>query len=103
VTGEVTWPVEPLSLPAAAGGDPIDYFSSEAVQLFADRASSARPGLDVDLEAVADLCARLDGIPLAIELAAAHARMFTVAELATLLAEQPQLVTRSTAHRDAGR
>ncbi len=103
VTGEVTWPVEPLSLPAPAGGVPIDYFSSEAVQLFADRASSARPGLDVDLEAVADLCARLDGIPLAIELAAAHARVFTVGELATLMAEQPQLVTRSTSHRDAGR
>lgn len=104
VTGEVTWPVEPLSLPAVAGGGgPVDYFSSEAVQLFADRASSARPGLDVDLEAVADLCARLDGIPLAIELAAAHARMFTVGELATLLAERPQLVTRSTSHRDAGR
>lgn len=104
VTGEVTWPVEPLSLAVpAAGGDPIDYFDSEAVQLFADRASSARPGLDVDLKAVADLCARLDGIPLAIELAAAHARVFTVGELATLMAEQPQLVTRSTSHRDAGR
>lgn len=104
VAGEVTWPVEPLSLPAeTVGGDPIDYFSSEAVQLFADRASSARPGLDVDLHAVADMCARLDGIPLAIELAAAHARVFTVGELATLLAEQPQLVTRSTSHRDAGR
>ena len=104
VAGEVTWPVEPLSLPASVGGGgPVDYFSSEAVQLFADRASSARPGLDVDLQAVADMCARLDGIPLAIELAAAHARMFTVGELATLLAEQPQLVTRSTSHRDAGR
>ena len=104
VTGEVTWPVEPLSLPASVGGGgPIDYFSSEAVQLFADRASAARPGLDVDLQAVADVCARLDGIPLAIELAAAHARMFTVGELAALLAEQPQLVTRSTSHRDAGR
>lgn len=104
VAGEVTWPVEPLSLPASVGGGgTIDYFSSEAVQLFADRASSARPGLDVDLQAVADMCARLDGIPLAIELAAAHARMFTVGELATLLAEQPQLVTRSTSHRDAGR
>ena len=104
VTGEVTWPVEPLSLPPlAGGGDPIDYFSSEAVQLFADRASSARPGLDIDLEAVAAVCARLDGIPLAIELAAAHARVFSVGELATLLAEQPQLVTRSTARRDAGR
>lgn len=104
VAGEVTWPVEPLSLPASVGGGgPVDYFSSEAVQLFADRASSARPGLDVDLQAVADMCARLDGIPLAIELAAAHARMFTVGELATLLAEQPQLVTRSTSHRDTGR
>ena len=104
VTGEVTWPVEPLSLPPLAeGADPIDYFSSEAVQLFADRASSARPGLDVDLQAVADVCARLDGIPLAIELAAAHARVFSVGELAALLAEQPQLVTRSTSRRDAGR
>ncbi|HUR23201.1 MAG TPA: BTAD domain-containing putative transcriptional regulator, partial [Acidimicrobiales bacterium] len=103
VTGEVTWPVEPLSLPALAAGGAIDYFGSEAVQLFADRASSARPGLDVDLRAVADVCARLDGIPLAIELAAAHARVFTVGELATRLAEQPQLVTRSTSHRNAGR
>ncbi len=104
VAGEVTWPVEPLSLPAPlSGGGSVDYFNSEAVQLFADRASSARPGLDVDLDAVADVCARLDGIPLAIELAAAHVRMFTVGELRTLLAEQPQLVTRSTSHGDPGR
>jgi predicted ATPase/DNA-binding SARP family transcriptional activator len=104
VSGEVTWPVEPLSLPTPSpGNDPVDYFSAEAVQLFADRASSARPGLDVDLQAVADACARLDGIPLAIELAAAHARVFTVGELATLLAEQPQLVTRTTTLGDAGR
>ncbi|MFP5319776.1 MAG: ATP-binding protein [Acidimicrobiia bacterium] len=104
VSGEVTWPVEPLSLPAPPpGGDRVDYFGSEAVQLFADRASSARPGLHVDPHAVADLCARLDGIPLAIELAAAHARVFTVGELATLLVEQPQLVTRSTSPGDAGR
>lgn len=99
--GELIWPVEPLSLPPAVGGD--DVFASEAVQLFADRASSARPGLDIDDDAVAEVCRRLDGIPLGIELAAAHVRAFSVRELATLLADQPQLVTRSPARGDAGR
>jgi predicted ATPase/DNA-binding SARP family transcriptional activator len=104
LAGEVTWPVEPLSLPAPlSGGRSVDYFNSEAVQLFADRASSARPGLDVDLDAVADVCVRLDGIPLAIELAAAHARVFSVGELRTLLAEHPELVTRSASHGATGR
>jgi hypothetical protein len=78
--GELIVPVPPLALPAAQ--DPISLDRSEAVALFRDRARAARPTFEITAEnapAVADLCARLDGLPLAIELAAAQLRLFTPA------------------------
>jgi transcriptional regulator with XRE-family HTH domain len=69
IVGEVSWPVPALSL--SAQGD--DQPTSEAEQLFLERAGAIRPDLQIqDARAtVAELCARLDGLPLAIELAAA--------------------------------
>lgn len=84
VGGEVAWPAPSLSLPAA-DGDPL---ASEAVALFLDRAAAAAPGLapaDGDAEAVATICRRLDGMPLAIELAAARTRHLSAAQLADRL------------------
>ncbi|QFZ21213.1 ATP-binding protein [Saccharothrix syringae] len=78
LTGEVLLPLAPLDDPA------------DAVRLFADRAAAVRPGFAVtadDREAVAAICAAVDGLPLAIELAAARLRQFTVGELAARLAE----------------
>jgi predicted ATPase/DNA-binding SARP family transcriptional activator len=77
LTGETLLPLAPLA-------------TSPAVRLFADRAAAVRPGFavtDANLDAVTSVCAALDGLPLAIELAAARLRQFTVADLAERLAE----------------
>jgi DNA-binding CsgD family transcriptional regulator/tetratricopeptide (TPR) repeat protein len=69
---------------------------SEAVRLFADRSRRARPGFEVtdhNSEAVAEICRRLDGIPLAIELAAARVRVLTPAQIASGLSERFRLLT----------
>lgn len=71
---EVVYPVR--GLPAAA-----------AAELFTRRAREARPGVVLDDERVARICARLDGLPLALELAAARLRALTLPELADRLAE----------------
>jgi len=82
--GETTWRVPSLPL----GGD--------AIELFADRARRARPGFAITAEnsvAVGEICRRLDGIPLAIELAAARLRAFSSAEIATGLNDRFRLLT----------
>jgi predicted ATPase/class 3 adenylate cyclase len=68
--GERRYPLAPLSLP-----DGVDAADSEAVALFVDRAQIVAPGFDLarEQEAVIEICRRLDGLPLAIELAAARA------------------------------
>ena len=73
LSGEHEFPVGPLALPPP-GGSPAD---SPAVALFVQRASASVPDfqLDGNAQAVADLCARLEGIPLAIELAAARSKL----------------------------
>lgn len=74
VPGELDCPVPPLTLAVGEGTDAIR--ASEAVQLFLARAKAARPGLlddDASLAIAAAICADLDGLPLAMELAAAHA------------------------------
>src|SRR5260370_11911104 len=81
--GEQMLAVRSLGLP-----DPKDEFDrvvqADAMRLFAARAAESRPGFELTREnasVVADLCRRLDGIPLAIELAAARVRSMTPAEL----------------------
>jgi predicted ATPase len=73
-------PLEPLGAPAAGMADPEVVGQSPAVQLFVARAVAVRPGFTLtpaNAAAVAELCRRLDGIPLAIELAAAQLRILT--------------------------
>lgn len=84
VAGEVTWRVPSLSV------------NEEAVSLFIDRARQARPtfraaGEDADL--VADICRRLDGMPLAIELAAARVRALSLRQIADSLNDRFRLLT----------
>ena len=78
VPGEVTWRVPPLSLPSLAESFSIERHNQfDAVRLFLDRARRARPNFELTNEngpAVAEICSRLDGLPLAIELAAARAK-----------------------------
>jgi predicted ATPase len=76
---EREYPVPPLALPADLVGVPMaDLAASAAVALFVDRARAARPGFTLtesNAAAVAEICRRLDGLPLAIELAAARTRL----------------------------
>jgi predicted ATPase/class 3 adenylate cyclase/DNA-binding CsgD family transcriptional regulator len=84
VAGEVTWRVPSLSL------------DDEAVELFADRARLARPDFSVTDEnvgAVTEICRRLDGIPLAIELAAARVRALSSTEILDSLRDRFRLLT----------
>ncbi len=85
VRGEQVLPVAPLSLPER-GTTPTaaEVVRSDAVALFLERAREVRPDLGLSDETapiVADICTRLDGLPLAIELAAARLRLFSLGEL----------------------
>ena len=81
VEGETTWRVPSLTLP----GEGEDADDSESVRLFLERARSSRPQLQVtreSVDAIATICRRLDGIPLAIELAAARIRTMSPLRIA---------------------
>jgi predicted ATPase/DNA-binding CsgD family transcriptional regulator len=80
VDGETDWRVPPMS-------------QSGAESLFVERARKARPGFGADAESVARVCAKLDGLPLAIELAAARVRSLSVDQIATGLARRFRLLT----------
>ena len=88
IPGERVWPLAPLPLPAA--DDPAADMAP-AVRLFVERARDTRPDFapgPSDLETIAGICRRVDGIPLAIELAAARTRALTVAEIGRRLADR---------------
>jgi non-specific serine/threonine protein kinase len=84
VRGEQLLPIEPLPLPPPGERAPATLEGNAAVQLFAARTREVRPSFGLDggnVGAVAALCRRLDGLPLAIELAAAHSAMFSPQDL----------------------
>ena len=94
VPGELVFPVPPLGLPA--DGSAAAVAASEAGLLFAARAGAASPAFELSAHnaaAVAQVCARLDGIPLAIELAAARCPALGPAELAARLDGHPGLLS----------
>ncbi len=94
VPGELVFPVPPLGLPA--DGSAAAVAASEAGALFAARASAASPAFELSADnsaAVAQVCARLDGMPLAIELAAARCPALGPAELAARLDGHPGLLS----------
>jgi predicted ATPase/DNA-binding NarL/FixJ family response regulator len=98
VRGETVWRVPPLELPAAADAGDLsagELAGHEAIRLFADRASAVRPGFVLDAgnaAAVARLCRTLDGMPLAIELAAARVGALSVEQIAARLGDRFQLL-----------
>jgi predicted ATPase/DNA-binding winged helix-turn-helix (wHTH) protein len=102
--GEHLYPVHPLSFPAADTNDVAVGLEHSAVQLFAERARAANPLFVLDagtMPGVGKICRRLDGIPLAIELAAARVATIGVEMLARRLHDRFQLLTdgRRTALR----
>lgn len=97
VAGEVAWRVLPLGLPTAVEHAPSgEVARAEAVRLFVERAQAARPGFALtayNAAAVAEICRRLDGIPLALELAAARMRLLAPEEIAERLSDRFGLLT----------
>jgi predicted ATPase/DNA-binding SARP family transcriptional activator/tetratricopeptide (TPR) repeat protein len=94
ITGEVLHPVGPLAMPArdATAAEALRY---PAVRLFADRAAAARPGFVVEeatVGPVLHICRSLDGIPLAIELAAARLRALSPDQIAARLDDRFRLL-----------
>jgi predicted ATPase/DNA-binding SARP family transcriptional activator len=84
VAGETAWLVPPLALPPAHTCSAEAVAGSEAVALFVERARGVATGFaisDANAGAVAGICCRLDGVPLAIELAAARAKVLTPAQI----------------------
>jgi predicted ATPase/class 3 adenylate cyclase len=97
VSGEMIWHVPSLSLPEGNQVPTLEQLSqSEAVQLFIERATLVRPQFLVtnqNAPAVAQICFRLDGIPLAIELAAARIKGLSVEQIAARLDDRFRLLT----------
>ncbi|TKG62040.1 BTAD domain-containing putative transcriptional regulator [Prauserella endophytica] len=95
ITGEALWPVAPLDLPAE-DADPAEIESSPAVRLLRDRAGAVRKDLATGAGTSASLarvCRALDGMPLAIELAAARLRTMSLDQLAGRLDDRFRLLT----------
>lgn len=99
ITGEVTFRVPSLSLPHAAGqSSPELLLKSEAVKLFVERAQAVVNGLSLsseNLNYIASICRRLDGIPLAIELAAARCRALSLKDIEAHLSDMFHLLSHS--------
>lgn len=97
VDGEAAYPVSALTCPSPAGSGSDSLQHYEAVQLFLDRARASTPGFvlnDSNRDAVATICRRLEGIPLAIELAAARLTTLSPTELERGLTDQWELLSR---------
>jgi non-specific serine/threonine protein kinase len=97
ISGELAWRVPSLSLPDLEQEMSVDSaLKSEAVRLFAERAGSAHPDFSLtrdNLQSVIHICRELDGMPLALELAAVRTRTLTVRELALRLDQRFLLLT----------
>jgi len=97
VAGEQLWPVPPL--PVGESTDSEAAATSEAVRLFADRARLVQPDFALGggtIAIVTEICRRVDGIPLAIELAAARVRVLGLEGLAARLSERLRLFSTET-------
>lgn len=98
VAGEQTYPLPALSLPDPTASVQM-MGNSEAVQLFVERARKQQPGFEFTggrASAVAQLCIHLDGIPMALELAAARVRSLTIEEINARLGDRFKLLTGGT-------
>ena len=106
VRGELSWLVPSLSVPEKQRSPKVEELEGyESTRLFADRASKKYPGFELrseNAQAVAQVCARLEGIPLAIELAAARVGMLSVEQISERLGHSLKVLTegeRTADHR----
>jgi predicted ATPase len=97
VPGEALMPVPSLRVPTGVALPPLDQLREyEAISLFVDRCAASQPTFALTQENAADVarvCRRLDGVPLALELAAARVRVLSVAQVATRLGDRFRLLT----------
>lgn len=98
IRGETTWLINPLSLPDPNSAiTPRDLGRYEAINLFVDRAKASAPGFEItddNADTVAALCQRLEGLPLAIELAAVLLRSLSPGQLLDRLSDRFALLAR---------
>ena len=103
VPGEQVLPVPPLELPLADDAEPLGLLGqNEAVSLFIQRAAGASGAFELTADnrsAVVGLCRRLDGLPLALELAAVRTRVLSVQQILALLDDRFALLTGGTGSR----
>jgi predicted ATPase/class 3 adenylate cyclase len=96
IDGETVYSVPSLAVPTAQAGRSRDWMEYESVRLFIERAIQANSQFELTSEnapSVAQICERLDGIPLAIELAAARVKLFTPQQIAERLGDRLKLLT----------
>lgn len=97
VEGERIWPVRPLAVPDATTALDVEVaLASAPIQLFVDRATAVEPGFQVtpaNVASIVEICRRLDGIPLALELAAARTRSLSPGEIAERLDQRFSLLS----------
>ncbi|HEU5204505.1 MAG TPA: adenylate/guanylate cyclase domain-containing protein [Candidatus Limnocylindrales bacterium] len=93
VAGEQEYPVQPMPVPGI--GDPVaQVIANDAIRLFADRAERVRPGyrlVSEDVDAVAEICRRLDCLPLGIEIAASRMALLPARDIAERLGRRLDL------------
>jgi non-specific serine/threonine protein kinase len=103
IPGEALFPVLPLGCPAGGHRGSLDALKRcEAIELFEERAAANRPGFEINAgnaDVVARLCQQLDGIPLALELAAARLRMMSLKDVESHLADRFRLLTGGSTKR----
>ncbi len=98
LAGEHSWPVPPLDVPSGPDAA-ADVRHFEAVELFVARAREADPSFELDdrnKTAVIDICTRLDGLPLALELAAAQLRAMSAMDMADRIDDRMRVLGSST-------
>jgi predicted ATPase/DNA-binding SARP family transcriptional activator len=99
IIGEVLRPISGLSVPEPCAGSPGAVGHSDAARLFVERAAAVQPGFhlsDATAAMVAQICQRLDGLPLAIELAAARVNALGVDQIASRLDDRFRLLTQGS-------
>ena len=96
VAAETVWQVPPLSMPGSDQAPDAELMDSDALRLFAERAAAVRPDFvlgPANLAPAAAICRAVDGLPLAIELAAAWVRVLSVEQIAARLADKFRLLS----------
>jgi predicted ATPase len=96
VQGEAVFPITPLALPTANSSSPEQALEAESVRLFVERARAAKRDFDLTARnstAVVTICRELEGIPLALELAAARVKVLTVDQILAKLGDRFRLLS----------